>query len=571
MASSTVTLSGIASGFDWSSFIDQMIGVSRVPQQRLLADQTKLNQKNSAYSNIKTQLTTLQTRNDELKDPTLYDSRTASSSDASIATASVAKGAALGSFTFNITQLATASKINGATNAGKALSQTNDVSGVTLSSAGLPTAITGGTFTVNGKQVTIATSDTLASVFSKIATATNNEVTATYDPTQDKISLTGAGEIILGSATDTSNFLQATRLNNNGTNTISSSMALGSVRQTATLNAANFDTTISDGGAGVGKFKINGVEISFNASSDNLNDVINRINISGAGVTAGYDALNDRFVLTNKATGDIGIAMEDVTGNFLAATKLSSGTLAHGKNLIYTVDGSDPIVSQSNTITETSSGIAGLSVTALKENSTVTVGVSTDTSKIKTAINSFIEAYNRVQSLIDSQTASSTDAKGKVTAGVLAGESDAAEISSNLRSAIYSTISGLGGTLKHLQSLGIETNGNNNSIALKDEAKLDAALSTNLNGVKDFFTNSTLGLSVKLDSVIEKIIGDDGSLVTHQNTLNTRSKAIDQQVADMERRLTAERDRLTASFVAMETAQAKINQELQYLTKQFSS
>ncbi|WP_410962433.1 flagellar filament capping protein FliD, partial [Salmonella sp. SAL4355] len=75
-----------------------------------------------------------------------------------------------------------------------------------------------------------------------------------------------------------------------------------------------------------------------------------------------------------------------------------------------------------------SSGIAGLSVTALKANSTVSVTVASDTDKIKTAIKDFVDAYNKVQSLIDTQTASSTDAKGVVTAGLLAGDLDADQI-----------------------------------------------------------------------------------------------------------------------------------------------
>jgi Flagellar capping protein len=569
MASSTVSLTGLASGFDWSSFIDQMMEVSRVPQQRLQADQYTLNQKNAAYTNVKSQLASLQTRIKELKDPTLFDNRTATSSDVSAATVSASKGAAPGTYTFNITQLATASKINGTVNAGKRLSETSDVSGVTLSSAGFPAAITAGTFTVNGKQVTVETSDTLADVFTKISTATNNTVSASYDPDTDRLSLSGAGEIVLGSATDTSNFLQTARLYNNGTGTVSSSSALGSIRQTSVLSEANFNTAISDGGSGAGEFKINGVSISFNAGTDTVNDLVNRINASSAGVTASYDTSNDRFILTSKATGDIGIALEDVTGNFLEATGLASGALNRGNNLIYTVNGGDPMVSQSNTITEASSGIAGLSVTALKENSTVTVSVGNDTEKVKTAIKNFVDAYNRVQSLIDSQTASSTDAKGKVTAGILANERDAGDISNTLRKTIYSTFSELSGTLKHLADLGINTSGNNNSITLDDEAKLDAALSANFNSVKDFFTNSTNGLGVKLDAVIEKMIGDGGTLVAHQDNINSRVKALDQQIADMERRLTAEQDRLKASFVAMETAQANINQQLQYLMKQF--
>ena len=54
---------------------------------------------------------------------------------------------------------------------------------------------------------------------------------------------------------------------------------------------------------------------------------------------ARYDSLNDQFTLTNNTTGDLGMALEDVTGNFLAATGLSGGALNRGQNLTYTVNG----------------------------------------------------------------------------------------------------------------------------------------------------------------------------------------------------------------------------------------
>jgi len=48
-------------------------------------------------------------------------------------------------------------------------------------------------------------------------------------------------------------------------------------------------------GSGNGAFTINGVSIGYNATSDTIGGLINRINKSGAGVTANYDSANDRF------------------------------------------------------------------------------------------------------------------------------------------------------------------------------------------------------------------------------------------------------------------------------------
>ena len=558
-------LAGLASNFDWKSLIDQLIEVERTPEVRLRADQNKIELRNNAYGSIKTQLSVLKNRTDALKDAALYNSHTTKIGDATIASATATTGAATGVHSFAISQLATASIQRGSANAGAALSATSDVSGVVLGTAGFSAAISAGTFSVNGKQVTVATTDTLQQVFDKISTATSGTVTASYDPTTDKITFSSGGAIVLGSAADTSNFLQVTRLNNNGTGTVSSSAALGSVQLGSALTSANFATTVSDGGSGAGKFKINGVEISF-ATTDSVNDVLARINNSTAGVTAGYDVINDRFTLTNKTTGDLGIALEDVTGNFLAASGLSSGSLSRGSNLLYTIDGGGQLVSQSNTISEVSSGITGLSVTALKAGTT-TVEVATDTAKIKTAITDFLTEYNKAQSIIDTNTASSRDAKGVITAGLLAGEGDAFNIASKLRSQANGQVTGLSGSLTFLSSLGFDSNGNDNNLALTDGSKLDDLLANNPNGVKDFFANTTNGWAVKFSSYLDSQAGDDGSLVTKQDALAKESTSIDTQISDMERRITATRGQLTASFVAMEQAQARINQQLQYLSR----
>ncbi|HWI58354.1 MAG TPA: flagellar filament capping protein FliD, partial [Bacillota bacterium] len=68
-----------------------------------------------------------------------------------------------------------------------------------------------------------------------------------------------------------------------------------------------------------------------------------------------------------------------------------------------------------------------------------------------------------------------------------------------------------------------------------------------------------------------RTIGTDGSLIAHQNSLTKQSASIDGQIAALEKSIQAEQARMTKEFVAMETAQAKINQQLAYLTKTFSS
>ena len=562
-------VSGLASGLDWKTLVSQLIDVERAPERTMQTNQATIQRRNNAYGSIQTELSVLQNRVTTLNDTSLFDSRTVATSDSATATATVDAGAPVGAYTFNFTQLATAATKLGASNAGGKLALTNDVSGLVLGNAGFSNAVTAGTITVNGQQVTLATTDTLQGVFDKVSTATGGTVTGSYDASTDKISFaSSSGEVVLGSSADSSNFLQSAKLINNGTSSVSSSSAVGGVRLSGTMGLSNLATTVTDGGSGAGAFAINGVTINYNTSVDGVQNVLDRINTSTAGVMAAYDTVNNRFTLTNKTTGDVGVALQDVTGNFLAATGLTGGSLQHGKNLLYSINGGSQLVSQSNTITSDSSGLAGLKITALKEGSSAQISVGVDSTKIKTAITDFVSEYSRVQSLISSQSAVSTDKSGKVTAGILTGDSQANAISSSLRSNTAGQLSALTGAIKSLSDLGIQSSGYDNSLSVGDGTAIDSAIANNLGALKTFFTDSTNGLTAKLNSFLTSTIGDSGTLVTSQANLTKQSADIDTQVANMERLLSQRQTSLTNEFVQMESAQSSINQQMTYLTKQ---
>ena len=558
-------LTGLASGYDWTTLVDTLTTVARAPEQLLQTQQSKIQQQNLAYGSLVTELGVLKNKADALKDPTLYAGHVANVSDSTVATATATSDAPAGSYAFEISKLATPAMQLGAT--GLSAPLTADPSSLVLKNAAFSTPVTAGTFTVNGGTVTLAVTDTLQDVLNKIQTASGNAVTASYDSGADKIALSSSGPIILGSAGDTSNFLQVAHLSSSDTGAATSAAPIASVSQTAALASAHFATTVQDDGHGAGAFTINGFTIHFNASTDSLSAVIDRINNSSAGVTATYDTLNNRLTLTSNATGDMSIALQDVAGNFLAASKLSTGTLQRGTNLLYSVNGGAQISSQSNTITAASSGIAGLSVTALR-GGTTTVTVGSDTASVKTALSDFITEYNKVQSLITTDTASSTDEKGTVTAGVLAGDRDITTLALQLRNSIYSPISGLSGSIDKLAALGYATNGNDNTIALSDSTTLDSVLANNLSDIQDLFTNATNGLVVTFSSDLDKLAGDNGTLVAHQNVLTKQSTDLDTQIAAQESLVQAQRQRLINTFTAMETAQAQINQQLTFLSQQ---
>jgi flagellar capping protein FliD len=156
-----------------------------------------------------------------------------------------------------------------------------------------------------------------------------------------------------------------------------------------------------------------------------------------------------------------------------------------------------------------------------------------------------------------------------VTAGILANDGDADDISASLRNMVSTQLSG--GAIKSLEDLGIVSNGYDNTLSLGDGTQLDAALTNQLSQVQSLFTSSTNGIAANLSSYLDKTIGDNGTLITKQGNLSKQASDIDTQIADMERNIQAYKDRLTEEFTNMETAQAKINQQMSYLSQSFGS
>ncbi|HVU23668.1 MAG TPA: flagellar filament capping protein FliD [Opitutus sp.] len=572
MASSSIDLglSGLASGFDWKSFVNQMMALEHAPADRLAAQQTTNSSKADKLAILGTKITALKAATTALNTAGLFSRAKASlSSTTSNWAVTAADGTAAGSYKIAVSQLATTAQRTGGSDISSGLSATSDVSGLTLASLPTATAVTAGKFTVNGQQVTIALTDSLQDVFDAIATATGDTVTASYDPATDKINLTSASEITLGAANDSSNFLAAMRLANNGGTTITSAGSLGAAALHATLANSRLASAITAvDGSGNGSFKINGETIAYNVNSDTLSDVLQRINDSAAGVTAAYDGSVDRVVLTNKVTGDLGLSASEGTGGLLDALGLTgAGSFTRGLNAQYTINGGATLTSTSNTLSASSHGIAGLQVTADSE-STNTVTIATDTDAMQSKISAFISAFNDVELFISDQTKITTDASGKVTTGVLSTNREIQDWARSLRSKAFAQGGGLGGTISRLADLGIDFTSGTNQLEIKDQTKLTDALRDHAEDVGKLFQTSGTGLAVTIGSFADKISALDDD---QQKRLSDANTDLDRQIADIERRLEQERSTMEAAFIRMEQAQSNLSSQQQALSKAFSS
>jgi flagellar hook-associated protein 2 len=104
----------------------------------------------------------------------------------------------------------------------------------------------------------------------------------------------------------------------------------GSINPAATLDSSGIATDIT-----AGTFTINGVQFNVDASTDSLQDVLDDINASAAGITATYDAGSDKVVFENTDAADtaqIVFGASGDTSNLLSALAVTQATQATNGN-----------------------------------------------------------------------------------------------------------------------------------------------------------------------------------------------------------------------------------------------
>jgi len=493
---SVFQVDGLISGLNTSDIISQLMAIERQPLTVLQKQQSTLQQRTDALKDVATRLSSLQAALDKLRLSSTFSARTVStdtpSGSPAVVSATASADAALGSFKVTVSSLATSTVAASAAALGLPVDET-----AALASAGFRLTPTTGFFTINGTRITIDANTTLNSGPNSVVSLINTSAAGVTASVQSNrlvlTSNTPGQQIQLGSGADTSNFLAAAQVLAapqtlvNGSYQVMSTGGLGVTQVGSTLANARLATALDASG----KFTVNGVEFSYDAQADSLSGIISRINASSAGVNAAYDAQNDRLVLTAKATGSVGISLQDVQGNFLAATGLAdSAAQTLGQNAVFSVDtgtGAQTLYSTTNTI---QGAIPGVTLTLKSTSATpVTVTVQQDTAPALSAVKAFVDQYNSTIGFIRDATAYNPDAK---TGGLLLGDSGVQSIEPRLRELLFSPVAGASGGITNLADVGITTGaigskpGTTDTLTL-DEAKFTAALQDNPAAVARLF------------------------------------------------------------------------------------
>ena len=327
------------------------------------------------------------------------------------------------------------------------------------------------------------------------------------DARPNLLQLTSASSIQLGSAGDTSNFLDVTHLLESPQGSTRTSVRnLGAMSTTKVLQDARMLTALSPSS---GTFEVNGVSISYDQAADSLNNIITRINESDAGVTATYDVQTDTFVIASDSTGSVSISLADTAGNFLAAMGVLAATQSLGANASYRIDGG---ALQYSTRNDVSDAVPGVTLTFEDTTTTaITVTVSADTAQLRSKLEGFVEQYNSTLTLMRDATKFVEDGDS----GELLGDSGVLNLMRNLRSLVTGVATGMSGDISTLADLGLNFGAvgskvGSTDLLLFDSSKFNTAITDNPQAVSQLLTGFSASASLEA--------GGDGSVASIAGT-----------------------------------------------------
>jgi len=332
---SDLKLTGLASGMDWQPIVDKLLELEAIPKTRLQAQKEENKAKVSDLGILKSQLDSLKSAASALQEDSLFNSRSVTiNTPNSGLVANAGNGALTGEFSITVESLSSATEISSFNRTSTRLSKNLNPDTV-LSDLPLHAPVTPGTFTISGKTFNISSLDlTLNELLAQLNEENNgvnginpeddsSGITFEYDEASDKLlvnsNITDSNSsnlLVLGSSTDTSNFLKSFKLiSEPKSGTLSSNNSLGSLDMRVSLANANFASAFSGLSSGLGNFFIGegegAVRIDYDINNDSLADLIDRVNNSAADVFMFYDPVGERFVTRNERAGSIGIVMHE--------------------------------------------------------------------------------------------------------------------------------------------------------------------------------------------------------------------------------------------------------------------
>lgn len=573
----SIQFTGLGTGIDTKSIIDQLIAVSRAP---ITAQETRRDRETTRKSNLddlQKKLLTLKSAADGLRDPLYWNGtpKAVSGDEASYGITATA-GSAKASYAIQVKRLATSDVWMQAATAGQRqlgslYSGANTFATTSTKLVGLTSntgtslgLAAGQTLTLSGTMGGSAISSTLAVT----ATTTVDDLRGfvqTAVPGGD-VRLGAGGRLEITSPIGTDQEVTALSLSTSGAAPL--------------FDAAFASSTATRAAAGLGKVQANDTltvtagTVAFDVAVTagmTMAEVAAAINSAQGPATAAV--AGGRLRVAGAQTGAANQVTVTSVGS--AATNLGLASVVDAQDAIVNVDGAD-LTTASNESTDVIPG----ATLSLRRTSTAATSATTDPTNVdgdegSRRVQAFVDAYNSVMTTINSDVTEKSvrDPKTRLDQmkGTLYASSALNTIRSSLRGAMMDTVSGLssGRSLAKDVGLGTAAFGTGGAAALTgeltfDPAKLKSLFDQDKEAVRAIFasdgsTSAGDGLAQRISDMALSFTRSDGPVRAAMDGSDEEVKRINDQIDRMERRVTSERTRLEAQFLAMERIVSQLN------------
>lgn len=576
----TLSFGGVGSGLPVTDWIEAMMQAERKPVDKLYTDKSRMQTAQSTLNTVSARFTSLRSTIQKLTDSRmassldLFKSRKVSTSEDTLATASVSHLAVPQNVKLKIESLATSTI---AKSKDESMPGVKFQVGQNVAGSELITSLANGqgktgkfSMVINGtkQEFTVGDTSTLDSVISDVNTFLNTNGGSASIVDGKVVLDAGAGNsLTLGSSSDTSNFFNITKLSTAemvGT-AYTSVGALTSINTSKAIVSADshFATAVAAGS----KFKIGNAEFTIDAETS-LDSLIAKINNSkDAGVVAQFDYNSNKMVLTAKEAGKTLINLENLSGNFLDAVGLNmsaststTGSQKLGTNAkVYLNESTTALEVTSNKLTADVTGIAGLTVELKKADATKTIdlNITRDTDSLVNAINAYVGKYNEMATEVDKQTKNTKDEQGN-----LKGEYSLIRMKNDIRQITMGSVSGLS-KYNNLAAIGISTGavgtsvGSDTSKLAFDQKKFMEAMEADPDAVRTLLIGNDTGtvkgvfqnLREKVDGMLDPV---NGYFASRKKTMTSSIMDMDKSIERSELRLAKRKETLTRQFTEMD-------------------
>ena len=360
-----------------------------------------------------------------------------------------------------------------------------------------------------------------------------------------------------------------------------------------------------------GKYSINinGTDITVDKDAT-VSTLMTAVNKSDAGVTMTYSSLTNSFTVEAKEKGGAGkvdIADGDLARGLGLVDDNGTVGVEEGQNSVFEINGQEVYLNDNS---YTLDGTTFTFDDSMTVGETYNVSVTKDSSTVKETVKKFVEAYNQ---LIDDVydyigKAPATDSDGnkyepltdaekeemsedeitkweeKAKQGVLYNDSTVSRIMSQMRSALYSSVTLDDGSKFGIYNLGIKTSSEyseHGKLEIDDDA-FDKAFENNQDAIVKLFTDSESGMMTKLNNVMDNAVKSTGtaenrgtlikkagkanSSVTTDSYIYKEMKRMQDRLTELQNRYDDKEEYWWKVFTNMETAMSDLNSQTSYIS-----